>query len=289
MNSSQSYEFYEPHPQIHLEGVPCTSTKKEQSRVRKFISSLIAAAVAALKWGALILSKIKFAGVALTMLISVGAYTIFFGWEFAVGLVLLILVHEYGHVFQLRREGVPASAPRFIPFLGAYIAMKSMPENAAAEARVGLAGPIAGSLAALIPLLIYAETGSPFWRGLAYFGFFLQLFNLAPVLPLDGGRAMAAISSKVWVIGWLGMVALAVYTLAPILFLIVLLGGFELHRRWKIRHQPQQQRYHQVPFRTRVAIGCVYLLLVLASGYATVELYAPASIHAAETSHVSAR
>jgi Zn-dependent protease len=270
-----------------MEGIP-DDRSKEQSRLRKLVSTLIAAAVMAAKWGALILSKVKFAGVALTMLISVGAYTIFFGWEFAVGLVLLLLVHEYGHVIQLRREGIRATAPRFIPFLGAYIGMKEMPKNAAAEARVGLAGPVAGALASLVPLIIYWETGSTFWRGLAYFGFFLQLFNLAPVLPLDGGRAMAALSTKVWIAGWLGMVALAIYTLSPIIFLIVLLGGFELSRRWKLRHQPEQQAYHRVSLRTRVAVGLVYLGLVGISGYATVKLYAPNSLHAVtNSSHIA--
>jgi hypothetical protein len=101
-----------------LYGVPGTTAKKEPGRLRKAASAVIAAAVAAAKYGALIISKVKFAGVVLTMIISVGAYTLFFGWEFAVGLVLLILVHEYGHVFQLRHEGVPATAPGSFLFSG---------------------------------------------------------------------------------------------------------------------------------------------------------------------------
>jgi Zn-dependent protease len=287
--------FFEPNDPASAWSVgtpvvaPGYTAKKEHSRLRKALGSAAAAVAAAVKWGVLIFSKLKFAGVLLTMLISVGAYTIFFGWEFAVGLVLLLLVHEYGHVIQLHREGVAATAPRFIPFLGAYIGIKELPKDAAAEARVGLAGPIAGSLAALVPLFIYAETGSSFWRGLAYFGFFLQLFNLAPVLPLDGGRAMAAISTKVWIAGWLGMLALALYTLSPIIFLVLIFGAFELRHRWGTRHQIDKQRYHQVRARTRLLIGCVYLILVLGCGYATVSLYDPASIHAAESSQVGAR
>ena len=80
------------------------------------------------------------------MLVSIAAYALIWGWKFAVGFVLLLLVHEMGHVIQLRREGIKASAPMFIPFLGAVVAMKEMPKDAAAEARVGLAGPVLGSL-----------------------------------------------------------------------------------------------------------------------------------------------
>ena len=129
------------------------------------------------------------------MLVSIAAYALIWGWPFAVGFVLLLLLHEMGHVIQLRREGIKASAPMFIPFLGAVISAKSMGDNAAAEARVGLAGPGARKPRALVPLIPsgYA-TGSDFWRALAYIGFFLNLFNLLPVLPLDGGRAMAALS-----------------------------------------------------------------------------------------------
>ena len=108
-------------------------------------------------------------------------------------------------MIQLRREGIKASAPMFIPFLGAVISAKSMGEDAAAEARVGLAGPVLGTLASLVPLGIWLPTGSDFWRALAYIGFFLNLFNLLPVVPLDGGRAMAALSprSGSWVSrGW---------------------------------------------------------------------------------------
>ncbi len=113
------------------------------------------------------------------MLVSIGAYALIWGWQFAVGIVLLLFVHEMGHVIQLRREGVPASAPLFIPFVGAVVGMKRLPDDAAAEARVGLAGPILGSIGCLIPLGLYAATGNHFFQALAFTGFFLNLFNLA--------------------------------------------------------------------------------------------------------------
>src|SRR5436305_7345002 len=115
------------------------------------------------------------------MLVSIAAYAWLWGFPFAVGFVVLLLVHEMGHVIQLRREGIKASAPMFVPFLGAVIAAKSMGRDAGAEARVGLAGPVLGSMATLVPLAIWLATGSEFWRALAYVGFLINLFNLLPV------------------------------------------------------------------------------------------------------------
>lgn len=136
---------------------------------------------------ALLLLKVKFLGTALTMVLSIGAYALLFPVWFAVGFVVLIWVHEMGHVLQLKREGIAASAPMFIPFLGAFVAMKQMPKDVLAEARVGLAGPVLGSLGALGAWGIYELTQEPLFLGLAYIGFFLNLFNLLPMLPLDGG------------------------------------------------------------------------------------------------------
>src|SRR5215218_1071610 len=150
----------------------------------------------------LLLPKLKLLTTFGSMLVSIAAYAVLFGFPFAVGFVLLLLLHEMGHVIQLRREGIKASAPMFIPFLGAVIAAKSMGKDAAAEARVGLAGPVLGTLASLVPLALWLLTGSDFWRALAFVGFFLNLFNLLPVLPLDGGRAMAALSPWMWLIGF---------------------------------------------------------------------------------------
>jgi Zn-dependent protease len=129
------------------------------------------------------------------MLVSIAAYALIWGWRFAVGFVLLLLVHELGHVIQLRREGIDAGAPMFIPFLGAVVAMKQLPKDAAAEARVGLAGPVLGSAAALVPLGIYAAGGSDLFLALAYVGFLLNLFNLIPIGILDGGSMWRAIKT----------------------------------------------------------------------------------------------
>jgi Zn-dependent protease len=233
--------------------------------LKKLSGPLLAAGLLALKFGAklkallLLLPKLKLFTTSASMLVSIGAYALIWGWAFAVGLVLLLLLHEIGHVIQLRREGVEASAPMFIPFLGAVIAARSMGDDAAAEARVGLAGPLLGSLAALVPLAIWLATGNEFWQALAYVGFLINLLNLLPVLPLDGGRAMAALSPWVWVAGFAGLVALTVFFPNPILLLVLLFGGLETWRRWKLRHSPEARAYHDIPGRTRALVALTYL------------------------------
>lgn len=239
----------------------------------------VAAGLVLVKLGAklkvvlLALPKLKLFTTSASMLVSIVAYQLIFGWAFAVGFVLLLLLHELGHVIQLRREGVEASAPMFIPFLGAVISAKSLGDDAAAEARVGLAGPILGSIATLVPLGIWLATGEDLWRALAYIGFFLNLFNLVPVLPLDGGRAMAALSPWVWLVGFAGLLALTFFFPNPILLLVIVFGGIESWRRWKARKTPESRAFHNIPRRTRVAVAITYLALVAALAVGVAETY----------------
>jgi Zn-dependent protease len=222
---------------------------------------------------ALLILKFKFVGTALTMLVSVAAYALLFPVWFAVGIVVLIWVHEMGHVLQLRREGIPASAPMFIPFLGAFVAMKQMPKDALAEARVGLAGPVLGTLGGLATLGLYVATREPLFLGLAYFDFIINLFNLAPLLPLDGGRAVGAMSPVFQLLGLFAMVAL--FFVAPIMAIIALIGLPELWKRWKIRNTPEGLAYYDIPLRNRVAVGAVYVGLVLVLGLLTGATFVP--------------
>ena len=160
------------------------------------------------KAGLLLATKAKFLATSGSMLVSVAAYALIWGWKFAVGFVALLFVHEMGHYIQLRREGVRPSGMLFIPFLGAAVGARSLGGSALAEARVGLAGPILGTLGCLVPAGICLATGEEFWQALAFTGFFLNLFNLLPVVPLDGGRAMAAMAPWMWFVGFAAMVAL---------------------------------------------------------------------------------
>ena len=233
--------------------------------LRKLGGPLIALGLLLLKFGAklkallLLLPKLKLFTTSASMLVSIAAYALIWGWKFAVGFVLLLLVHELGHVIQLRREGVEASAPMFIPFLGAVIAAKSMGDDAAAEARVGLAGPILGTIATLIPLGIWLATGEEFWQALAYVGFFINLLNLLPVLPLDGGRAMAALSPWVWIAGYVLMVGLFFVFPNPILILVLIFGGIETWRRFKTRNTEEGRAYHRIPASTRALVAVTYI------------------------------
>jgi Zn-dependent protease len=235
-------------------------------------TAIAAVAIAIVKFGAklkgllLLLPKLKILSTSATMLVSVAAYSLIWGWQFALGFVLLLLVHEMGHVIQLKREGVPASAPLFIPFLGAVVGMKQAPKDAATEARVGLAGPVLGSLGCLVPLAIYEETGNNLFRALAFTGFFLNLINLLPVLPLDGGRAMAALSPAMWAIGFVLLAGIMLVYPTPIALLVLLFGGVETYRRWKLRRSPESQRYYRVRPATRLAIAVVYIGLAAALG-----------------------
>jgi Zn-dependent protease len=258
--------YVPPAPQPASEPQLVPPLEPERKTLRNRAGGLVAGlAVVLAKFKAvlLLLPKLKILSTSGTMLVSVAAYALIWGWTFAAGFVILLFVHEMGHVFQLRREGIKASAPLFIPFMGAFVGMKQMPQNAAAEARVGLAGPVLGALGCVVPLVIWRITGNEFWQALAFTGFFLNLFNLLPVLPLDGGRAMAALSPWMWFAGYAALIGATFLFPSPIMILILLLGGMETLRRWRIRKTPQAEAYHQVSKRDRALVAVVYLGLAL--------------------------
>ncbi len=241
--------------------------REEHSGLRGKLGAGLAAIVAVLaklKSILLFLPKLKLLTTAGTMFVSFAAYTLIWGWQFAAGFVLLLLVHEMGHVIQLRREGVKASAPMFIPFLGAVISARSLGDNALAEARVGLAGPILGSLGSAACILIWHATGNDLFRALAFIGFFLNLFNLLPVLPLDGGRAMAAMAPWMWFVGFAAMIPLLFVFSNPIFLLILLFAAIETWKRWKLRKAggAEQQAYYRVKPLDRALVAVVYLSLI---------------------------
>lgn len=234
------------------------------------IGALIAKFGAYLKGAVLLLPKLKLLTTAGTALGSVAAYSLFWGWEFAVGFVVLLFVHEMGHVIQLRREGIKASTPMFIPFMGAVITSRSLGENALAEARVGLAGPVLGSLGAAVCLLIADTTSSDFFRALAYVGFLINLFNLIPVLPLDGGRAMAAMAPWMWFVGFAALIPLLfVLRGGFVIVAILVLGAYEVRRRWRLRKSGslEQAAYYRVAPRHRLLVGVVYVGLIVALAF----------------------
>ncbi len=165
---------------------------------------LLAKAKAALTFIIPILKFLKLGKVLLTsgtMLLSVWVYSLLFGWKFALGFVICIFVHEMGHVLAAMAYGVPVSAPVFIPGFGALILQKRGAKSAWIEAIIGIGGPIGGTISALACWAIYATTNNPLFLGLAYVAFFMNLFNMTPMFPLDGGWIVGAISPYLWAAG----------------------------------------------------------------------------------------
>jgi Zn-dependent protease len=194
-----------------------------------------------------------------SMLISIAVYAWLFGWTFAVGFVLLLLVHEMGHYLAARRRGLNVGLPTFIPFVGAWIQLKELPHDAETEAYVGVAGPLVGSVGALVVFYMARATGSMLLLALAYTGFFLNLFNLIPVSPFDGGRVTAAISPRLWLIGAPLLVALFFYFPSPLLILMALLALPNVMKAWRGLKTQEEEAYYGVPAETRLSYAAVYL------------------------------
>jgi Zn-dependent protease len=139
--------------------------------------------------------------------------------------------------------------------------MRQLPQDAWREAQVALAGPVLGSLGALAVYGAGIAFDSNFLKALAFVGFFINLFNLIPVVPLDGGRAAAALHPGIWLVGLIGLVALAFLHHNPFLYFIVLIGGLELYNRWRGRHHPSMRGYYAIAPWQRVTVAVVYIAL----------------------------
>jgi Zn-dependent protease len=248
------------------EGTQLEAPKTETawSRVKKALGPIGVIGVVILKF----LAKIKFVLPILlktggSMLITIGVYAMVWGWKFAVGFVLLLMLHECGHLIVAKKFGLKVSAPMFIPFVGAFILLKEAPRNAWMEACVGIGGPMFGSLAALLCHAAGIYFGAPLLIALAWSGYFLNLFNLAPVGMLDGGRIVTALSPWLWLpgfalLGWLG------WTHPNIIIWILLLLSmpriFSLFRK----RSEEEQRYFEVAPAQRWTMGGMYFGLIAA-------------------------
>jgi Zn-dependent protease len=230
---------------------------------RKIWAPFAAVAAFIAKFGVGIL-KYKFL---LGLFISFGAYLWLGGLWFAVGLIGLIFVHEMGHWLEAKRQHLPVSAPLFIPFLGASIFLKEHPESAWREFQLAIAGPLLGSLGAAVVYAIGAAEDSNRLKAIAFLGFFINLFNLLPVVPLDGGRIVTAIHPALWVLGLLGLLALVLYRPNGILVLILVFAAMELWQRWQQRRFGGSGEYYSVlpwqRFTAAVSYFGLAILLVL--------------------------
>jgi len=168
------------------------------------------------------LGKLLFSGG--SMILSIAIYAQLYGWKFAVGFVLLLLCHEMGHYIAAKQRGLMVSLPTFIPFVGAWISLKNQNLDPETQAFVGMAGPLLGTTAAFLVYLAAVQYQNGWLLALAYSGFILNLFNLIPVVPLDGGHIVAVVSSKIWLIGVPMLIALCVWKPNPLLFILALLA-----------------------------------------------------------------
>ena len=196
-----------------------------------------------------------------TMLLSIWAYSMAWGWKYALGFVLLILVHECGHLLAAKRIGLKVGAPVFIPFMGAIIALKEAPKNAWIEAQVGIGGPLLGTVGALVCYGISIVTHNQLFMALAYTGFFLNLFNLAPVGFLDGGRIVTALSPWLWVIG-IVIVGFLLFSHFNVILLLIVV--FSLPRLFFLfrRKTEEELRYFEVTPAQRWLMGALYFGLI---------------------------
>jgi len=217
---------------------------------------------------AVILLKFAYVKTAVTLLISFGAYAVLFGPWFAAALVVMILVHEMGHVVEIRRQGMQATAPIFIPFVGAAIFQRSHPTDALKQAQIGIAGPIAGTLGATAAYVLYGATHFTPLLLAAYLGFFINLFNLIPAGMLDGGWILAPVSKWFQVVGLALLAALVLFGgINPLIIIFILLGIPTILGRFRNAQSPY---YTSVPRPARWAMAGAWLALVLYLGFASV-------------------
>jgi Zn-dependent protease len=194
------------------------------------------------------------------MVLSLLVYTAIFGWRYAAGFISLLLLHEMGHYTVARQCGLKVGLPAFIPFVGAWIELKEQPMNVETEAKVAFAGPFAGSLGAFAVYFFARAEDSPLLLAVAYSGFFLNLFNLLPLSPLDGGRITAILSPRVWFLGLPCLVALMIYRPSPMLIVIAIIALPQLMKAWKYDPQaPENIAYYNVEPKTRIEYAVLYL------------------------------
>ncbi|HJV73245.1 MAG TPA: site-2 protease family protein [Noviherbaspirillum sp.] len=194
-----------------------------------------------------------------SMLVSLWIYAVAFGWKFAAGFIALLFAHEMGHYVAARQRGLDVGAPTFIPFVGAWIEMKQMPHDAETEAYVGFGGPFIGTLAALACYGAARATDSPIVLAIAYAGFMLNLFNLIPVSPLDGGRITAVLSPRVWLFGIPVLLAWFFWRPSPMLIIVALLALPQLAKAVKYRADTPDASYYQVSAENKLTYAIYYL------------------------------
>jgi Zn-dependent protease len=238
-----------------------------KARVKKFFAPLAGVGAFLAKFGAVLikLKSVVFLGSAA---VSVLAYAQLWGWRFGLGFVVLLLVHELGHVGALRLRGIRSSALVFVPMLGALTAWKPQPRTAYEDAETALAGPVVGAAGSLLLGYWAHHIGSGLLMSLAFTGLILNLFNLAPVRPLDGGKVVDLLYPWIWGIGILGLLAYELYRPGAIALVLLLLAGYQLYHQVQDRdgHYARAAAAVQPWQRARISTAYLVLLAVMLIG-----------------------
>jgi Zn-dependent protease len=202
-----------------------------------------------------------------SMLLSIVVYGELFGWRYAVGFVALLLAHEMGHYVAARQRGLQVGLPTFIPFVGAWINLRTQELDPETVAFVGMAGPLLGSTAAFVVFLVATQYQLPWLMAVAYAGFVLNLFNLIPITPLDGGHIVGVISPKLWILGVPLLVGLYFWRPSPLLIIIAIMAVPRLLALFRGQLPPTASQLPKLSERLRYAseyLGLVVLLILLA-------------------------
>lgn len=218
----------------------------------------------------LLFSTLKFAKLskalipAVTIILSIGSYALLYGWSYAVGFVALIFFHEMGHYIAARQKNLNVGLPTFIPFIGAWIELKEQPINAEVEAYVAFAYPFIGTLASFAFYFWGHSHGNSLALALAQSGFIINLFNLIPLHPLDGGRISAIISPRLWLIGAPLLVGIWLYQPSPMLIMVAILAFPQLVKAWNFdTNASEHQKYYLVDNTVRFEYAVLYLGLAI--------------------------
>src|SRR5690242_5464508 len=258
-----------PEPKVIETDSAHPSQQTWQARVKKALGPIGVALVVVAKFFAklkfILIPALKFLPLLLksggTMLLMIWVYTMMWGWKFAVGFVVLLLVHECGHLLVAKKFGLKVGAPVFIPFMGAFIALKEAPRNAWMEACVGIGGPILGTVGALGCNLLGEAFNSPVFTALAWFGYFLNLFNLTPVGMLDGGRIVTALSRWLWLPGFAVLIWFGWKYPNFIVWLMVLASLPRVVSLFRKRTE-EERRYYEVTATQRWTMSILYFGLI---------------------------
>ncbi len=212
----------------------------------------------------------KLFGTVGTMLLSIGVYALVFGWRYAVGIVAMLFIHEMGHYVAARQRGLRVGLPMFIPFAFAWVKLEDSPHDAETDAYVALAGPMLGTVGAIGAYFLARDQGMSWLLAVAYSGFFINLINMIPLPPLDGGRITAVLSPRIWLLGVPIIGVLLWYHFSMILLLVAILAAPHVFTALNFnKDHPANQRFYDVTPRVRWEYGLLYVGLIAFLAYMT--------------------